>query len=125
MRKGFIMWIMLFVFASILVGCSAGSEKVSKVSIYKMENFDDVKEDSLVTFTEENAIKQFKKAFKSAKKQPGIADIADPEYKVILGGKSYFLWLSSEDGTIMYVNDTHAIYTLSDDAVKFINELLS
>ena len=45
MRKGFIMWITLFVFASILVDCSTGSEKVSKVSIYEMESFDNVKED--------------------------------------------------------------------------------
>jgi len=51
--------------------------------------------------------------------------MADPEYKVELGDESYFLWVSEEYGTIMNLNDTNTIYTLSKSSAKTIKELLN
>lgn len=88
-----------------------------------MENFSEVIGDSLVTFTDKKEIQQFKEAFSSAKKQSGIVDMADPQYKVELGGKSFFLWLSPDHGTIMDVEETHTIYSLTGKSVENVNDM--
>ena len=124
MKKTLISIISLVTFIFILSGCS-GIKKVSEVNVYEMESFSEVKEGSIATFTGKNEIKQFKKAFSSAKKQPGIVDMADPQYKVELGEKSYFLWLSQEHGTIMNVEDTNTIYSLKDNSVENLNNFFN
>ncbi|WP_025786212.1 hypothetical protein [Sporosarcina sp. D27] len=124
MKKTLILSLSLVIFIFVLSGCN-GIKKISEVNVFEMESFSEVKEDSLVTFKEKNEIKQFKKAFSSAKKQPGIVDIADPQYKVILGEKSYFLWLSQEHGTIMNVEDTNTIYSLKDNSVEKLNNFFN
>ena len=123
MKKYLFISIFLFAFLATLSGCSKGMKEVKEVNVYEMESFSEVKEDSLVTFTDEKEIKQFNKAFNSAKKQPGIVDMADPQYKVELGGKSFFLWLSQDHGTIMDVENTHTIYSLTDKSVENVNNL--
>lgn len=123
MKKYLIISIFIFALIASLSGCSKGIKEVKEVNIYEMENFSEVKEDSLVTFTDKKAIKQFKKAFSSAKKQPGVVDMADPQYKVELGEKSFFLWLSQDHGTIMDVEDTNTIYTLTNKSVKNVNNI--
>ena len=123
MKKYLIISIFLFALIPSLSGCSKGIKEVKEANIYEMESFSEVKEDSLVTFTDKKAIKQFKKAFSSAKKQPGVVDMADPQYKVELGEKSFFLWLSQDHGTIMDVEDTNTIYTLTNKSVKNVNNL--
>lgn len=123
MKKYLIISIFLFAFIPSLSGCSKGIKEVEGVNVYEMESFSEVREDSLVTFTDEKAIKQFKKAFSSAKKQPGVVDMADPQYKVELGGKSFFLWLSQDHGTIMDVEDTNTIYSLTGKSVKNVNNM--
>lgn len=112
------------VFLSLLtVGCS--SKNIAKVNVYKMESFSKVEEGSLTKFTGSKSIKNFIKAFDNAKKEPGIVNMVDPDYKVEVGSKSYFLWISEEHGTIMNINDTHTIFTLSKHSAKTINELLN
>lgn len=123
MKKYLIISIFLFASIASLSGCSKGIKEVKEVNIYEMESFSEVKEDSLVTFTDKKAIKQFKKAFGSAKKQPGVVDMADPQYKVELGEKSFFLWLNQDHGTIMDVEDTNTIYTLTSKSVKNVNNI--
>jgi len=89
-----------------------------------MESFSKVKEGSLRTFTDLKDVNIFEAAFNNAKKEPGIVDMADPEYKVELGSEAYLLWISEEHGTIMNLNDTHTIYTLSKNSAKAVYELL-
>ncbi|WP_039044374.1 hypothetical protein [Sporosarcina sp. ZBG7A] len=125
MKKCLVIAIFLFVLIPTLSGCSNGIKAVKEVNVYEMESFAEVKKDSLVTFTDEKAIKRFKKAFSSAKKQPGVVDMADPDYKVELGEKSFFLWLGQEYGTIMDVSDTNTIYSLSAKSVDKINDQLN
>ncbi|WP_040760296.1 hypothetical protein [Sporosarcina newyorkensis] len=123
MKKYLFISIFLFAFIASLSGRSKGVKEVKEVNVYEMESFSEVKEDSLVTFADKTEIKQFKKAVNSAKKQPGIVDMADPQYKVELGGKSFFLWLSQDHGTIMDVENTHTIYSLTDKSVENVNNL--
>lgn len=113
------------VFILIIVGCSNGTEEIESISIYKMKNFSTVQEDSLITLTDSKVIDEFTKGFNNANKEQGIVNMADPEYKVELGGVTYFLWITEEHGTIMDLNDTHTIYTLSKSSAKNINELLN
>lgn len=125
MKKYLIISITFVAFIFILGSCSKETKQVSEVNVYEMESSSEVKEDSLITFTEEKVIKQFEKAFSSAKKQSGIVDVADPEYKVELDGKSYFLWLRQDGGTIMNVEDTNTVYSLQEKHAKSINDLLN
>jgi hypothetical protein len=90
-----------------------------------MESFSVIKKDSLISFTDSKVVSKIAKAFNTANKEPGIVDMADPDYKVEFGEESYFLWISEEHGTIMNLKDTHTIYTLSKSSAKTINELLN
>lgn len=66
----------------------------------------------------------FKRAVSNAKKEPGIVNMAEPQYQFSIGEETYFLWITKESGTIMNTNDTHTIYTLSGSSVKEVYELL-
>jgi hypothetical protein len=117
-------FLLLIVFNVLLIGgCSSGN--IEKVDVYQMESFSDIKKNSLTTFSDSKVVGNFVKAFKNAKKEPGIADMADPEYKIEFGKESYFLWTSEEHGTIMNLNDTNTIYSLSKSSAKSINDLLN
>ncbi|MCL6572919.1 MAG: hypothetical protein K6T88_14745 [Bacillus sp. (in: Bacteria)] len=113
----FVVFTLLFV-----SGCS--SKNIEKIDVYEMESFSIIKEDSLASYTDSKVVSNFVNAFKNANKEQGIVDMDDPEYKVEIGEESYYLWISEEQGTIMNVNDTHTIYTLSKSFAKTINELL-
>ena len=48
-----------------------------------------------------------------------------PQFKVEMGRKSYFLWISEESGAIMDVKDTHTLYELSNKSVEQMNLLVT
>lgn len=123
MKKLFLLFIFVVLSLSFVGGCS--SENIEKVDVYEMESYSVIKKDSLTSYTDSKVVSNFVNAFKKAKKEPGSVDMADPEYKVEFGDESYFLWVSEEHGTIMNVNDTNTIYTLSKSSAKTINELLN
>jgi hypothetical protein len=112
---------MLIIFVGItLFACS--NENLEKVTIFDLENGSEN-----VVLTDKEAIEIIKDAIKGANKQPGIVDMADPQYKINHGDEIYFLWLTSSDGTIgtiMNANDTHTIYTLSERSSDQLKELL-
>lgn len=108
---------------SFIGGCS--SENIEKVDVYEMESFSVIKKDSLTSYTDSKAVSNLVKAFNKAKKEPGIVNMVDPEYKVEFGEESYYLWISKEQGTIMNLDDTHTIYTLSKNSANTIYKLLN
>lgn len=124
MKKFLFISFILVVFVATLSGCNKGNNGGKEVKVYGMESFSEVTEDSLVTYTDKKVTQQFKKAVSSAKKQSGIVDMEDPQYKVELGGESFFLWLNEEHGTIMDVEDTNSIHSLTDESVENINDML-
>jgi hypothetical protein len=93
-------------------------KKAEEITVYKLDE-----ESKQFVISDQDAIITIKNAIKSATKQPGIVDMANPQYKIHIGDEIYFLWLSMSDGaigTIMNFKDTHTIYTFSK---KMTNEL--
>ena len=95
---------------------------LEEVTIYNVQNGS-----KKVMFNEQEAVGIIKEAVDDAEKQPGIVDMADPQYKIVLGEEIYYLWLTRSDGTvgtIMNAEDTHTIYSLSKESTTQLNELL-
>ncbi|MDF2946571.1 MAG: hypothetical protein K0S51_1250 [Bacillales bacterium] len=68
-----------------------------------------------------------KSAVKSATKQSGLVNMADPHYQIKADSELYSLWLTEDSGTLMTnTQDTHTIYTLTEQGItdfkKIINE---
>ncbi|GKV70111.1 hypothetical protein NCCP2716_26090 [Sporosarcina sp. NCCP-2716] len=66
----------------------------------------------------------FEKAVADAKREPGIVNMKNAQYRFSLGDASFLLWLDKGSGTLMNANDTHTIHTLSPDAAAKISEIL-
>ncbi|SEO66795.1 hypothetical protein SAMN05518847_109186 [Paenibacillus sp. OV219] len=94
------------------------------MTIYKMVSFQETKQDSLKVITDTTEISIIETAFKGASKNPGIADMADPEYKVELGNDTYFLWIREDAGTIEKINETSTTYSLSMKSAKEVYRLI-
>jgi len=109
----------VLLFVLILFGCTP-----SKVIVSEMESFLKEKQDTKMTFTEQAIINDFTKAIKEAYKRDGIADVADPDYKIKLGTDSYFLWLSEDSGMIMFTNDKETLYELTDESTAKLNDIM-
>ncbi len=101
------------------------SEKIEKITIYQMKDFTEVKEDSKWELTDSAEIRVIRQAFKGAKKQPGIVNMAEPQYRLELDKNTYFLWIGEDSGTIMNVEDTHTIYSLSSKSAKRVYEIIT
>ncbi len=105
-----------------LVACS--EEKVDKVQIHELENFSTIKKDMEETYLNSNDINVFRNAVKNAVKLDGIVNVVDPMYKFELEQESYFLWLNDQGGSIMNTNDTHTLFTLTDESFTQLKEIL-
>jgi hypothetical protein len=117
----------LIIMASIM-GCSS-TDKVEKVTVYKMLSFSKIKPNSQITFTETKIVNEFVEAIDTASKELGSADMSDPHYKIELGEETFFLWLfinkqENTKGTLMNTNDTHTTYSLSERSAENIQDLL-
>ncbi|TFD96965.1 hypothetical protein [Jeotgalibacillus salarius] len=115
--------VVVVVFALFLVG-GCTSEDIEKVDVYEMESFTVIKEGSLTSYTDPEVVGEFVNAFKKAKKEPGVVEMIEPEYKAEIGEESYYLWICTEYGTIMNLEDSHTTYTLSKKSAKKIFDLL-
>jgi hypothetical protein len=118
----FRMFVLLFAFLFVVTGCA--NEKTNQIKIYKMKSFQEKEQNSLKVITNTAEISVFSRAFKHATKNPGIADMADPNYKVELGKETYFLWIADEAGTIENVNNTNTTYSLSKKSAEEVYQLM-
>ncbi|RIX59213.1 hypothetical protein D3P08_03385 [Paenibacillus nanensis] len=121
MRK-FIAHCTAILLISSLIGCT--NRQIDKINIYEMESFQETKNDSLKEITDTTDISVIVSAFKLAVKNSGIADMADPHYKVELGTETYFLWIAENSGTIENIKDTHTTYSLSEKSAREIYQLV-
>jgi hypothetical protein len=115
------------------VGCSNKSVTKSKqVSLdsqsvgemVEVQRLNQLGNESAVTFADSKDIRILKEAVKTAVKEPGIANISDPIYKVTLGEDLYFLWLINGHGTVMNTKDT-ILYNLLDESTNAIEQLFA
>lgn len=123
MDKVSLLFLLIVLVLAFVGGCSRDS--IERVDVYEMESFSVTKEDSLKTYTDPDVIEALVDAFKKTRKVPGVADVADPQYKVEFGEDVYYLWLGEEKGSVMNVNDTHTLYTLSKRATKTIGKIVN
>ncbi len=103
---------------------SSNAGSIEKATIYEMKSFSEVNEKLLIVITDSEEINSIEEAVNNAEKEPGIVDMADPEFKIEFGKKTYFLWISEESGTIMNTEDTHTIYSLSEKSINLVNDII-
>ena len=112
------------IFVMIMGGC-VSEDNVEKIEIVQMIGFSKVITYPSINITKTEEIEEFINAFNSAEKVPGIANTVDPDYQVIMGTENYYLWISDESGTIMNIEDTHTVYSLSESSAQKIFDLLN
>ncbi|MGR6907344.1 MULTISPECIES: hypothetical protein [Lysinibacillus] len=123
MKKYLILYFITILSISLISGCS--SNKNETIKIYESVDFSEIKKDSMKKITELEDIELFSTAFNSASKNQGIKDMASPNYKVKLGKKTFYLWINNDSGVIMDASDTHTTYSINENLVKDINEVIN
>ncbi|MHC8516737.1 hypothetical protein [Sporosarcina sp. ITBMC105] len=73
----------------------------------------------------EDDVSSFKQAVKDSIKEPGIVNMADPQFTFSLDDEKFALWITDDSGSLMKTTDTHTIYNLSDHSVAAIYQILS
>lgn len=107
-----------------LTGCSMGAvEDADEITINEMLSFWEVKPGSSVTITDAGDIEVLIEGIESAKKEPGMADVMDPEFELLIGDRKFYLWFIGE-GTVMDQEDTHTIYTLKNGVREQFEEIV-
>ncbi|RLQ90069.1 hypothetical protein [Planomicrobium sp. Y74] len=127
--------------ATVLFGCQPEKEEV-KAEEEEMEGLlgegeiakvelSEVKGINPIVYNETDELEIFRHLFSSADKELGIVNMGDPEFylKVVMedGEKRYLnLWLGGEGETASLVNieDTHTIYTVTFDMKEEVAKLL-
>lgn len=118
--------IMLFTLTACQNGLlNAEQQSVDKIVLYQMESFGQVKENTNYEITDKQTIKLFATAISRANKVSGIADVADPNFKVVFGEKEFYLWVSADHGSVMDEADTHTLYTLEQKDAEQLYSFLS
>ena len=96
--------------------------EISKVEMSKTKGIDPV------VYEETDVLRRFNELFSSAAREPGTANVTDPEFYLKLTDEEgniqrLHVWLGNEGEQSMLMNpiDTHSIYTLAPDmTAKFI-----
>ena len=103
-----------------------------KVSISKSNGISGVNTDFFKVIEEESFLRYIEKAITSAAKQPGIADMAEPDYdlEVVWSNgdrQGFHLWLGGkwQPSTIMDITDTHTIYIVPDWSTNQLIDLIT
>lgn len=100
---------------------------IAKVSLSKSESFGQVNEDFSAEIDDKEKVELVQNAILHAEKQPGIVDMAASDYDMKVtyedgGTQGYHLWLGKkgQKSTIMRVDDTHRIYTVSKEMTELL-----
>lgn len=119
----------IFIFFTVISFALVGCSQEPKSQIIKQATEKDLKTNSdtkmhvlELKVTEEIDI--FKRALSNSQKEPGIINMANPQYQFNVDEESFFLWITKESGTIMNTEDTHTIYSLSNSSVKEVFEFV-
>lgn len=131
MKKFYRFIVSILLIPLILIGCQSTvddetpNDEISKVSLSNSNTIGQINTDFFTVYEDEEVLETFQNIFTSAVKQEGIVDIAEPEFDLEViykeGNKQeYHLWLGEKDeqSTLMQVEDTHTIYTISEEATN-------
>lgn len=125
---------------SFIVGCQNSEEnmmvlldeKIKQINISKSSGVGDMNQDILFTFNDEQSIKAFEKAIKSAVKQQTDINETNPDYDLMVeyeGGlptHAIHLWLGEENekSTLMYMVGEGETYVTSSKYTDQLRELI-
>lgn len=142
MKKGIILLALLIVISLPLVGCNKDEiehnsislvldGEITGVSISRIKDSDSTVSDFSGTLNNKEALKIFKNIVLDATKEEGIVNMINPEFNLELtyedGSKQEFnLWLGKDGqkSSLMKTNDTHSIYTISEEATRELTDLM-
>ncbi len=130
--------LLLFTFLSpILIGCRSNSDTsleyqgISMVEISQSAGFNSVNPDFFEVNQDEETLLIFADLLKQASRQQGIVDMIEPEYDLNIhfnngNIQGFHLWVgdSGEISSLMKVDDTHTVYTLSAKITEKLIDLL-
>lgn len=138
MKKFYRFIVSILLIPLILIGCQSTvddetpNDEISKVSLSNSNTIGQINTDFFTVYEDEEVLETFQNIFTRAVKQEGIVDIAEPEFDLEViykeGNKQeYHLWLGEKDeqSTLMQVEDTHTIYTISEEATNQLIDLVN
>jgi len=138
MRRA-ILFVFTFVFMSIIfLGCQSKINnelqldgEITKVSISKSKGFGKINSDFFAVFNDEETLKTFRSLISSAVKEEGIVDMIEPEFdlEVIYENENlqqFHLWVGEKGqrSTLMKIDNTHTIYTVSEEMTNKLIDLV-
>jgi len=140
LRKGILKALALIVISALLFGCqfnenlstkSANDHKLSIDSDFKSVSISKPKGFNEITFDDKESLKAFQDIFSSTVKEPGIVDMADPEFYLEVNSdkenqQSLYVWIGEigQRSTFMKTEDTHTIYTVSEEKTDHLIEIV-
>ncbi|AXI00526.1 hypothetical protein DV702_12830 [Sporosarcina sp. PTS2304] len=112
------------------IGLQVNSDIVN-VRISTFTAFDKMNTDVLIGTEEKETLKVMQQAIANAVRQPGIVGMAATDYDIEVvfadgSAQGYHLWLGEkgQKSTIMRVDDTHTIYTVSREMTDQLLEVI-
>ncbi|RJX37269.1 hypothetical protein D3P09_23220 [Paenibacillus pinisoli] len=127
MKKVGLAGLVVLLLSLVLSGCASDSSNVKEkrtATLRAMNGLGDGTEGSRKAVTDPEEIAMWHKAIKDAVPEPGIVNMAEPQYQVELGDSVHYLWISEDAGTVMNTGDTHTISTLAPKYAKAVHEAI-
>lgn len=133
-RKGKWITVIAALTVGLLGGCDTKelvTEDVTEVRIAESVDFGRFQAQEVITYDELTDVKVFADMIRNAEQQPGIVNMATPEYDVEVRYQDdtvdrYYVWLGDlgMPTSIMDVNDTHTVYLVPADVTDELIRLL-
>ncbi len=105
--------------------------EITKISIYKLKNSDATVLDFSGTFNDKEVLKIFKNILLDATEEEGIVNMVNPEFRLELtyeddSKQEFNLWEGKhgQKSSLMKTNDTHTLYTISEEATHELTDLM-
>ena len=116
MKKNFFLQLRSVMLLLTLFACSSNEVKETKeVKVQEMVSSSKEKQNTLKVISDSPKVKVIVNAIRQAKKQKGIVDITDPQYRLDTDQDSYYLWFN-ENGSVIIMNDKdkNTIFKIAD-----------
>ena len=117
-----------------LTGCASNdfrTDGIEEVRVSESDGFSSFQERDVITYDELEDVKVFADMIRNAEQQPGVVNMATPEYDVEVQYQDetvdrYYVWLGDlgMPTSIMDVNDTHTVYLVPADVTDELIRLL-
>jgi len=137
MKKLLLVISVLVLIPIFLLGCQSNAESalehqnISRVGISESTGFGKVNPEFFEIYQDEERLLLFTDPLKNASKEEGIVDMIAPQYDLDVSYEDganleFHLWVgeSGEKSTLMQVDDTHTIYTVSRELTNKLIDLL-